>query len=152
MTRLPTCPHCQGMAIPSWQRYVTPKRLKCRTCGQRSRVGSPIRTPSTSRMRLFSLVGLPVIMNLLFVAIATIVVRAPFLIWPSVPVLVVVLWFDTRGPLVAVPPEKATMSAADAAAAVGATLRAMLPLVLGLMITSESARWLAPHVRAWLQR
>lgn len=82
--------------------------------------------------------------------------RAPFLFWPFIATMIVVPgWLNARGPLTPVASaekaDRAMGAAATARLAVHVAVKGFLPLLLGLLLAAEMAKWVAPHARAWLQ-
>lgn len=109
-----------------------------------------------TRALLLALVGMPVAVNLFVVAVVAIQTRAPSMFWPFIVAIVVATaWVNARGPLTPAASSKQADGVMGAAArarfAVHIALKGFLPALLGLFLTVEMAKWLAPHARAWLQ-
>ncbi len=109
-----------------------------------------------TRALLLALVGMPIAVNLFVVAVVAIQTRAPSMFWPFIAAMIVATaWVNARGPLTPVAlarqADGVTGAAARARFAVHVALKGFLPVLLGLFLTAETAKWLAPHARTWLQ-
>lgn len=155
VTKMLECPHCNSLAVPAWERYARPHRLRCRSCGELSRIGPAVH--SLSGLLFGALVAFPIGMSLFVLAAAAIRVRAPHLIWPFLAVVAVAaVLFSGTGALRPYPVRQKKgrrdfQSAVESFRTSGVrVLGVLLLMALGFVIFVGMMRVLAPYVRAWI--
>jgi len=146
------CPHCNSPAIPAWERYARPHRLRCRSCGELSRVGPQVN--SLAGLLVRALVVFPVGLTLFVLTAVALRVHAPQLFWPFLAAVIVALVFVSG---TGVPRPCRTnvnagrvgiRGAVDLLRAAGLRmLGVILLMALGLSIFGGLAHLLAPYLR-----